>query len=668
VLFGVLALLAALGLGGPTALGAPTATLLTVRNAQNATVSGAAVYKNCIYQGTTNASGQLSLTNVVAGDHLQVRKQVFTGPTSKGQHGGWAYHVWQTNIAQNDDGSQSDSVIANPANPQTVLISSANAQIGFNIVASVQYNATTANLQDIAGGLSKASEYLFDVSDGKMFFEQVTIYEDGQYFTDADLQYFVDDWPSASIGGPAGIAAPDKHITLPGPGFNGQTYTGSWLNTSGYRTIIHEWGHYGIGARDEYYQVVDDEKLDAICTLDRNLDPVSVRASIMDSQYNATELCAEQNHNPDTWHGQNYGESVWQTLFDAWNGNGASLRTPMSRGNHINPGPTTLSCSILMTPTIVESPVASCAPIPVQVLLLGTDPMAGMAVYLDHNGKQIYQGTTNSNGMINVYGAVLGDEIYISQSWKRGIALSGTYRGHATVTNCAPITINAQLWINAIIVPLPRFDPTIWEIDLFLNVAADGDPPRVRAFLAQDGLRRQEVALTYDAQRGGYSGRYAADRRRALTFALDLETYDARGTVGKTTYRYTAVQAQITGRAGELFAPHEMVSLTGDHTHLPDGLGVLAGETALPADPPEGWQAVGGPYTIEGSDRLSAPVTWTFPVLADPKQIDRASVAVYRYERDGWTPLPTTLNDVHSEATIQSSTWGIYAVFARPTH
>ena len=64
-----------------------------------------------------------------------------------------------------------------------------------------------------------------------------------------------------------------------------------------------------------------------------------------------------------------------ETLFDAWNGNGASLRTPMSRGNIMNPGPTTLSCSILMTPTIVESPVASCAPIPVQVLLLGTDPM-----------------------------------------------------------------------------------------------------------------------------------------------------------------------------------------------------------------------------------------------------------------------------------------------------
>jgi hypothetical protein len=169
-------LLAWLGSSVP-AHGGPATTLVTVRNRWSLPVSGAMVYKGCNWQGNTNARGQITLSGVLPGEHLQVRKLVYIGSTDKGAHNGWSYHVWQTNIVQKDDGSQVDHVVSNPASPQTIVVSPHNAQIGFNLVVSVQFNATPEYLNEIRQQLMDASEFLFDVSDGQMFFENAVIYK-----------------------------------------------------------------------------------------------------------------------------------------------------------------------------------------------------------------------------------------------------------------------------------------------------------------------------------------------------------------------------------------------------------------------------------------------------------------------------------------------------------
>ena len=170
-LYGLLGLLllALAGLGSIPVTGAPlvtvgvgvaslpAATLVMVRDDAGAPVGGAEVYQNCTYRGLTNASGQLTLAGAAAGDRLQVRKLVYTGSTNKANHGApaWAYHVWLTNIVQHDNGSQSYHLVTNPGATQEVVTARQNAQIGFNVVASVAYNASPANLNDIALGLSR---------------------------------------------------------------------------------------------------------------------------------------------------------------------------------------------------------------------------------------------------------------------------------------------------------------------------------------------------------------------------------------------------------------------------------------------------------------------------------------------------------------------------------
>ena len=229
--------------------------------------------------GTTNSDGKVSLITPLAGDHIVARFLVDTGVSNKGSHDGWAHHVYLTNVDQNSDGTQTDYTITDPSlQVQTVTIKKTDTEIGINLVGSVEYNATTGNLQDIAAGLTAASKLLLDVTDGQMFFEKVTLYENGQNFQDADIQYRV--WPlSVNAGngqGPVGLTDPRYHMLLPGPGYNGLFWTGSWQQPIAYTLLDKVFGYYGLGAYNEA-----DYLEEPLCDVSRYSEPLDSRASLM---------------------------------------------------------------------------------------------------------------------------------------------------------------------------------------------------------------------------------------------------------------------------------------------------------------------------------------------------------------------------------------------------
>ena len=227
-------------------------------------VQGANVYRECALIGTTNVSGTVTLTSTLAlSDTLMARTLVYTGTTQKGSHDSWAYHVWLTNITQDPGGFEAAYTVTDTGQlTHTLVVSPTQAQIGFNIVASVEYNATDNELATIAAGLGGvrnsdggynlgATDYLMDVTDGQMYFEKITIYEDKQNWDDADYQFFAH-YPradaNARIDGRSALTGTCCHIHVQGSGDFGV----QWNQVNAFSTLIHEFAHYAMGVYDEY--------------------------------------------------------------------------------------------------------------------------------------------------------------------------------------------------------------------------------------------------------------------------------------------------------------------------------------------------------------------------------------------------------------------------------
>lgn len=650
----------ALGLAVLPAL-APAQTLVIVREDTGARVAGAEVYQNCVLRGTTSGAGMLVLPRAAAGDRLDVRKLVATGGTGRGSHDGWSYHAWRTNIVMTPDGGQWSATVADPAGVQEIVIRRENTQIGWNLVAGVEYNADPANLADIALGMQRASEYLFDVTDGQFFYEQVTLYEDGERFGDADIQFYGAHWPSAHVGGPWALSDPRYHMFMPGPGFDGNRPTpGTWQTPNGFRTFIHENGHLGLGAGDEYYR---SGGAGATCTSDRYAHPETHRRSVMAYQYDATELCSDLDHNPATAHGEATGQSVWGTVAYNWTGPW-TLRTPMLTGT-VNPGPTSLGCFARMTPRIVPVQRPSCSPLRLRATSGGT-PITRHPVDLQHRGRTIAQGQTDDLGELLLHGAEAGDRVtlrpYATGPWDRCF-----WDASAVVQqSCGPIDLEAT-W---------RCEPMIWDRPFPRIIwMHEGDPPLVdvriaaqagglplQLFLAQDGAAEKAVTLVYDQAAGAYVGSLPFDAQRSPEFALRFVGVDAKGKAVETTSRLHGARFHPGGaNQQEIFAADGDVTLTLDAQGLPFGTGVSWSDTMFPLAPPNGL-VVGAPsVTVEGEVALAQPLILS--MRFDPTALETGTARLYRMEGASWKEVPADFHPEIGRVNASVASWGTFAVF-----
>ena len=177
-----------------------------------------------------------------------------------------------------------------------------DAKIGFNMVAAFGYNASAANLADFAAAFPAASAYLFDVSDGQMFFDDLTVFDDHQHYADADIQLPAGVWPHVDGGNleaQAGPSGTTSTSTCPAPASTAATSgargrrptpiapscTSSRTTRSALTTNTSAWTAH---------------RPPAPWTPARR---GSTCASIIDSQYTATEYRDNSTHNPDTEQG-----------------------------------------------------------------------------------------------------------------------------------------------------------------------------------------------------------------------------------------------------------------------------------------------------------------------------------------------------------------------------
>ena len=354
---------------------------------------------------------------------------------------------------------------------------------------------------------------------------------------------------------------------LPGPGFDGNNLWGSWQAPNGYRTIVHEFSHYTIGALDEYRRV---DGSSTSCTLSQLVVPEDYRASIMDSQYTSTEYCDDSTHNSDDEQGQVLNELVWATLVRNWSDLQGrwTLRSPMTRGT-ADPGPYSLPAMDTLSSVVSSPTITACNAIQVVVLYNGAPVQGGLDATIQHSGYTIDDVTAN-DGSVWVYGAVPGDVFNMSAV--------DNYT-HKTLT--ARLTIPGPCPTGVLTTTMqasgqPSFSPDFhvdWgatkaapSLSIVLPFAAEPSAPPAVA-VGQDGAARQPVTLSHNSATHVYTGTFAFNPTYAANFAVDVSFAGTRHTFNVVGEQYHSagpfVDAQ--GHVDPLPAPAQWVILPGWH-------------------------------------------------------------------------------------------------------
>jgi uncharacterized protein YegL len=181
----------------------------------------------------------------------------------------------------------------------------------WNIIVSLSWEASTAELNDVEGRITAASELLYDVTDGAMRFGTVTIFDGGVGKEFADLDITLGAGTANAPSGP-GIFGVSFHLFTDDDIYPsaGAPEADTW------QTIVHEFCHYALNVKDEYSGSGSSPE----CVV-----PTPATACIMDNYksaayQDASELCWSGNHDPDADTNQEiiHGQSCWERVADLY--------------------------------------------------------------------------------------------------------------------------------------------------------------------------------------------------------------------------------------------------------------------------------------------------------------------------------------------------------------
>jgi hypothetical protein len=674
-------------------IGSRTEVTVKVVNEQGNPIQGAKVYLNGALDGTTGSDGLMNVW-VQAGDELVATSLVLEQTTSKGSHSqdssqNWAYRVHLTSADVSDDGTINTHVVVSTNVTQTLTIKKSNTLIGFNIVASVEWDATGSYLDELEQGFEEASEYLYDASDGQMYFELATIYDDNANWNNADFQFKASnqEWPHTNnIGGI--LDGSDKRAYF-GRHFSGSSANqGSWTNSNGFRTFIHEFGHYALYLYDEYFYYggfLGLSKIDTQCTANRTnwgspYSNASVASSLMDYQFSTTEFCSTLTanpHNHDTYQHQKNGESTWETIVRKYSDSQATPRwefqTPVSHGQVVA-GPNSIPASGWMQTEVNDNNTGTCVgTLEYHIENIWGNPAKGVDVWLKRSGgRTIYQGKTDDHGDIVVLGAANGDtltakskfNLYINSTT---ISCSSSYASvQATGTTAATIVLESAPF-TVDVFTVPGMSGNTLEVRVQASTELIASP---QVFLVQSGASSPTtLSMSYDSGTGTYTGTATLNPSFGDGGIVEVAAVDTSS---------QSVQVFANFKMETVSASEDMTILSGDgdaELYLPAGS--LSQDTAISIFPStisdwpdnEELVVVGGPYEIAATEgvALNQPGALTLRYHDDvneARNVDLDTLKIYRWNTgtSQWVEVGGDLDAKHHEVSMPIDSLSIYAL------
>jgi hypothetical protein len=665
-------------------------TGVLVQDEASAPVPGAQVFRNGELAGTTGADGTLVIPDLQINDTLVARFLVTDVGTVKGNHSqdatqDWAYRVYVTSLDVPQNGEPTPFTVADPNATQVLTLKKANTLAGFNILASVEWDATAAYLNALRQSFELASAYLYDASDGQMLFERVTIYDNVLYWADADyhLQASNTILPHADAG--AVISSTQNAYVYLGRYWNGNTARqGDWTQPDGYRTQIHEFGHYGLWLFDSYYYWgPGGVKTKGHCTsaaIHTNLTS-AVNATLMDYQYNATELAMQGV--AGLWSGecsltaqfQHHSQSDWETIayhYRDWQNPARwTLKTPATYGGVVV-GPTAIPVSgwlRVTEPVNVDDGACATPPVIVGKISGAVVPTATVSLQRSGSAEVIWQGESDANGRLEILGAGPGDTVNVFQK-------VGDKWAHGSVTVACPTRSNASIAssdgdLEVILTPDPfSISVSAWpgsgasEISITLQTTATlAAPPDV--FLQQTGMTATlPITLTFDG--GLWQSSAALDANWPQVGVIGVV---ATNTLTQTVTSFlpfdiSEVDASQDSRVwssdgrAELYLPAGVLSVGGRLSISPEG---------IPGPAPDGMLILGSPYTLRAGEGVTltgwANLSLFYDGLGDALvRVRLFGAALYRWDGVAWQALDSTFDADQQYAAAPVDDFGVYAL------
>lgn len=675
---------------GVTVTAYPQAGSVLVVDEEGIPVSGAEVYLFHTLWDETDSNGMVHIPSLDNGDRLAARSLVYEAPSNKDDHGlgstqNWAYRVYITSVDIPVSGAPERQTVADATQLQTLVVKKSNTLIGFNIRATVEWDADALYLSKLEEAFSYASSNLYDASDGQMLFESVNITDNNLHMTSADFQFRASNkqWPRAHVGGI--LKDGTRHAYL-GRYFNGHSSNqGDWPLEAGYRTLIHEFGHYGLGLRDSYYYFDEDEnKLDAFCTSEeiRTNETEETNATLMDYAYNATEfsllgfagLWSSACENTNQFIKQ--GKSDWQAILDRYQDTQSPprwlIKTPAVHGAVLAGPNSTPVASWRKVETSFDATTGVCeSPVELYFELFG-EPAADIEVVLRKTDRDIAQGKTNGNGEITILGASEGDLITV---YPMGVGITFD----SQPINCgSSLALNQQglADLNFIDLEPAAFDMLVSTLpggsanQLQIIVSAPADlpqPPQVT--LTQHGGAGVDIPITYNAGLTAYNGITILDATLPGSGVIVASAENNQGQSASTFINFN-LEAVDENEDSEIYSEDGMAELNIPAGSLPTGSLVTLNLAQSAAPIPDGKVLLGGPYQISLSQgaAFSGNGNLTLYYLDFSGSLTHAnlpSALIYREEAGGWLPLPASISS-QNEQMVSSpvSSAGSYAVLA----
>ena len=162
------------------------------------------------------------------------------------------------------------------------------------------------------------ADAVYEMSNGTHLIGNITVHQNGQSVTTADVQWNAREWPRAHV---AGYGQPGWQIwmgdifSFGGAGYN--ALSADNRRGAGY-TLAHEWGHYYYGLYDEYASSCDEH---CHIIIFPRPDDSPVHNSVMNSQWNALggnfnwlNFSVAKNTIGETAQRRAYAASGWETL------------------------------------------------------------------------------------------------------------------------------------------------------------------------------------------------------------------------------------------------------------------------------------------------------------------------------------------------------------------
>ncbi|HRV94323.1 MAG TPA: FG-GAP-like repeat-containing protein, partial [Anaerolineae bacterium] len=262
-----------------------------------------------------------------------------------------------------------------------LTVSPDNPLVLFDLDVSLEWDATQdpAYLRQLEFDLKRASQHLYDFTDGQAALGHIIVSQNGDFWEKAHIKVYSTNRlrPHATIGGmvltdTAKIISPTQTITYS----IGQVKMGATWNRYGNPAqsigvdwpviLAHELGHYLFFLEDTYLGLSEFDGAQVLTSVD------ACRGSAMGDVYNInnTEFVAPDNWGAgcaDTLAGQELGEAEWVTLtgWFPW------LKTPDAD----NPGPARMPFDL--TTVDIRWPITS------------TNPLEDPTFYLDYANSEV---------------------------------------------------------------------------------------------------------------------------------------------------------------------------------------------------------------------------------------------------------------------------------------